>query len=625
MSGHHLLSRPSLQNSSHPSGAISFATHEEDSHASSGAAPESRHPSQTQAIPPQHGAAKPDSEPTQPEMEIDVQPHMNPSPAQPPTSRSSHSPNIAMFSSPKSSPRSNSGHLSAPSSPADKAMDVSVSPKQRTNGFNPPSSRRSSDGKQTEDKDDMADATNQATGISPNRSDSGNSRNAEYSSSPNASKSPRRVRVFTNNDGSTQKVNQDGTSSSQPTSNSDSSYTPASSPPPQTPNSDDATHNGDPPSSVSEKRTETSSSSGEMKEGSSPIDPSATPHMDLATYPTQDLLKLLASLLQQIASANDALREEAFSHKADHLSSALISKPASPSTRNRTRASSGSEVAGQLCLPAFRPRPAGVEQPQGPSQPSTTHAAEKDSTAPQRDSSQQETSSNDEKTEAVSVDESVAETQASSASAMTEKPEENGETPAKAFTADSAKASLPETETATDSPGSTNTLHPRRSDAYRITTTAARQSLVHPSAILCFHARNVPSISIEAYLQRILKYCPITNEVFLSLLVYFDRMSKMQLESGQPNGASIASEVKLQTGIQGFAIDSYNVHRLVIAGITVASKFFSDVFYTNSRYAKVRCAECFCTGRAHLPSLGRRPSSERAQSAGATISASQRL
>jgi hypothetical protein len=38
---------------------------------------------------------------------------------------------------------------------------------------------------------------------------------------------------------------------------------------------------------------------------------------------------------------------------------------------------------------------------------------------------------------------------------------------------------------------------------------------------------------------------------------------------------------------RAFCVDSYNVHRLVIAGITVASKFFSDVFYTNSRYAKV--------------------------------------
>ena len=71
--------------------------------------------------------------------------------------------------------------------------------------------------------------------------------------------------------------------------------------------------------------------------------------------------------------------------------------------------------------------------------------------------------------------------------------------------------------------------------------------------------------------MRILKYCPASNEVFLSLLVYFDRMSKLAKEA---NGRM-------------FVIDSYNIHRLVIAGVTVASKFFSDVFYTNSRYAKV--------------------------------------
>lgn len=98
-------------------------------------------------------------------------------------------------------------------------------------------------------------------------------------------------------------------------------------------------------------------------------------------------------------------------------------------------------------------------------------------------------------------------------------------------------------------------------------------SLLSPSAYnratALFHARNIPTISIESYLLRILKYCPTTNEVFLSLLVYFDRMSR-----GTSDHA-------------GIAIDSYNVHRLVIAGITVASKFFSDVFYLNSRYAKV--------------------------------------
>lgn len=87
-----------------------------------------------------------------------------------------------------------------------------------------------------------------------------------------------------------------------------------------------------------------------------------------------------------------------------------------------------------------------------------------------------------------------------------------------------------------------------------------------------FHARSIPSIDIYSYLSRILKYCPCANECFLSLLVYFDRMSKNALAlTGQP-----------------FTIDSYNIHRLIISGVMVSSKFFSDIFYTNTRYAKVR-------------------------------------
>jgi hypothetical protein len=109
------------------------------------------------------------------------------------------------------------------------------------------------------------------------------------------------------------------------------------------------------------------------------------------------------------------------------------------------------------------------------------------------------------------------------------------------------------------------------SPIWRSLTSASRSSLSNPASALTFHARNIPTIALESYLLRILKYCPTTNEVFLALLVYFDRMSRL------------ASEATGRT----FVIDSYNVHRLVIAGVTVASKFFSDVFYTNSRYAKV--------------------------------------
>lgn len=160
------------------------------------------------------------------------------------------------------------------------------------------------------------------------------------------------------------------------------------------------------------------------------------------------------------------------------------------------------------------------------------------------------------------------------------------------------------------------------------------------TSVLAFHGKNVPSISILSYLTRIHKYCPTTYEVFLSLLVYFDRMTEMvnqgQLERlqrrcdpVQPDSASTrpaSSEGSAgpaphaspmvtppsSTGMRAqdptspssispslrpqeeydhlshfFVVDSFNIHRLVIAGVTCASKFFSDVFYTNSRYAKV--------------------------------------
>jgi hypothetical protein len=57
-----------------------------------------------------------------------------------------------------------------------------------------------------------------------------------------------------------------------------------------------------------------------------------------------------------------------------------------------------------------------------------------------------------------------------------------------------------------------------------------------------------------------------------SLLVYFDRMSELfEDAAGRP-----------------FVINSFNVHRLIIAEYTVASKVSNGVFYENFRYSKVR-------------------------------------
>lgn len=169
------------------------------------------------------------------------------------------------------------------------------------------------------------------------------------------------------------------------------------------------------------------------------------------------------------------------------------------------------------------------------------------------------------------------------------------------------------------------------------------------SSVLAFHGKNVPAITILSYLSRIHKYCPTTFEVFLSLLVYFDRMTErvneIVMKDQEAKKAALASPSAQQTditmedvttsakaddssdsdrlddrdlvdddsdsedehdqpvnGASGsrpgktaivtsqptfFVVDSFNIHRLIIAGVTCASKFFSDVFYTNSRYAKV--------------------------------------
>jgi len=203
-----------------------------------------------------------------------------------------------------------------------------------------------------------------------------------------------------------------------------------------------------------------------------------------------------------------------------------------------------------------------------------------------------------------------------------------------------------------------NATHVRQVQAHA-SSEDGKESNMSPlsSSVLAFHGKNVPGITILSYLTRIHKYCPTTYEVFLSLLVYFDRMTervnamvmkseeerKQQLEAqGQaappagptPNESSPDVDAEMQDdndtesdetdsdladdenagaeeqGTQGrgnggaaapninpnvtmamqatyFVVDSFNIHRLIISGVTCASKFFSDVFYTNSRYAKV--------------------------------------
>ncbi|OCF34673.1 hypothetical protein I316_03716 [Kwoniella heveanensis BCC8398] len=240
-------------------------------------------------------------------------------------------------------------------------------------------------------------------------------------------------------------------------------------------------------------------------------------HLDIATFPTQQLLRLIAGLLQHIASANDALRPD-------------------PSEDQE-----------------------GIEDEGG--DPAMT-------------------SGNGHSTRESSKSRSRSHSRASHTSSATH--------PSSSPTTALFEHRRPDGMIASDSVSASRSVSPNLSASTPALNSpdfplfsASRSSLSHPSSLLAFHARHIPSISVEAYLLRILKYCPTTNEVFLGLLVYFDRMTRL----GTPAGVG-GENAGVAKG-KGFAIDSYNIHRLVIAGVTVASKFFSDVFYTNSRYAKV--------------------------------------
>lgn len=390
-------------------------------------------------------------------------------------------------------------------------------------------------------------------------------------------------------------------------------------------------------------------------------------HVEIVSYPSPDLLRLLASLLEQIAHANDSLHQrtsqasrsgstspadsrgygaygtetqQAFSQ--GRFDAAPLNSPATPRYRrgsmqdetveqviNRendgmtTTEAAGSsstsaapattempvtpgvdllrEVGASGGVEGFMPSLGGNHAPQplnrrrGSSflrnrdDAAALAAANEARRGSSHGSFVQERNDPGPAAATVVLPASGTRTQAQSGTAGTTTPPSQDELVAESDQASgSSNVPPPASAVAADSPPIASLL------------TASSQALSSPSATLCFHARNVPAITIEAYLLRILKYCPTTNEVFLSLLVYFDRMARIGLEAQK--GGSVHSRpgtsrsaggtvggTRQQDGAEArpFAIDSFNVHRLVIAGVTVASKFFSDVFYTNSRYAKV--------------------------------------
>lgn len=81
-----------------------------------------------------------------------------------------------------------------------------------------------------------------------------------------------------------------------------------------------------------------------------------------------------------------------------------------------------------------------------------------------------------------------------------------------------------------------------------------------------FYSKRPPPISIEEYLMRMHRYCPMSTAVYLATSLYINRLAVIE---------------------RIIPVTPRNVHRLLLAGMRVAMKALEDLSYPHSRFAKV--------------------------------------
>ncbi|KAL3647539.1 Cyclin-U4-1 [Castilleja foliolosa] len=81
-----------------------------------------------------------------------------------------------------------------------------------------------------------------------------------------------------------------------------------------------------------------------------------------------------------------------------------------------------------------------------------------------------------------------------------------------------------------------------------------------------FQGLTRPTISVQSYLERIFKYANCSPSCFVVAYIYLDRFARKQ---------------------PLMPINSFNVHRMLIASVLISAKFMDDIYYNNAYYAKV--------------------------------------
>uniref|UniRef100_A0A452YVH5 Cyclin n=1 Tax=Aegilops tauschii subsp. strangulata TaxID=200361 RepID=A0A452YVH5_AEGTS len=101
-----------------------------------------------------------------------------------------------------------------------------------------------------------------------------------------------------------------------------------------------------------------------------------------------------------------------------------------------------------------------------------------------------------------------------------------------------------------------------RNDVVAATTTTAKKK----KAVSAFQGLTKPAISVGGYLERIFRFAGCSPSCYVVAYIYLDRFLRRR---------------------PALAVDSFNVHRLLITSVLTAVKFVDDICYNNAYFARV--------------------------------------
>lgn len=104
-------------------------------------------------------------------------------------------------------------------------------------------------------------------------------------------------------------------------------------------------------------------------------------------------------------------------------------------------------------------------------------------------------------------------------------------------------------------------------------------NMQHSAITRKFYSKHPPSISLEDYLMRIHRFCPMSTAVYLAASLYIH---------------------KLAVDERAIPVTRRNCHRLLLAGLRVAMKAHEDLSYPHPRFARVGGVNAHELGRLEI-------------------------